>query len=106
LKVRFKNSLPLLLLWLFLSPTGIQLHHHHDEQADFRPDESDSIHARHEACAVCKFHFPLFSAQSQTVFNAPIAIIFEKLVINYSTPFFSIFLKVASVRGPPQPLLV
>jgi len=106
LKVCLKNILPLLLLWLFLYPTSVQLHHHHDEEEDFHANQGTSIQEIHDACAVCTFHFPLFSDQPQTRLNAPILLTFEKLVINYSAPFITTCLQVASVRGPPVLCLV
>jgi hypothetical protein len=101
LKVCFKNIFPVLLLWLFLYPTSVQLHHHHDEAVDFHACDGTSMHELHEACAVCEFHFTLFSDQPPITVSAPILLTFEKLVINYSAPFITSCLQVASVRGPP-----
>jgi len=101
LKSVIKNIQYLFLLWLFVHPTAIQVLHHHNDEVVFHNYADNTLHMPHSKCAVCDFHFPVFSNQLYSIHIQKCANAFEQLVICCIEPSITSTPHVAFLRGPP-----
>jgi hypothetical protein len=102
LKISIKNIPCIVLLWLFIHPTGIQLLHHHDEEGLFHDSNHFAFHAKHSKCAVCNFHFSTFPNQDHAILVIHRTAIFEALISRYIAPPIIPVLSIPLLRGPPE----
>ena len=102
LKSITKNIQYLFLLWLFVHPTAVQFLHHHNDEGVFHRYADNTLHSPHSKCAVCDFHFPVFSDQLHSIHNQKCAISFEQLIMGCFEPSITSIPHVAFLRGPPS----
>jgi len=101
LKYLSKNIQYFVLLWLFVHPTAIQFLHHHNDAGVYQTNGDNTLELQHSKCALCDFHFPIFSNKLHSIHIQKCTFTFEQFVIHYAETPSSSVLYVASLRGPP-----
>jgi hypothetical protein len=67
---KFKNSISLSLLLVFIFPSIVQFEHHlehHHEHFICKAKNEQHLHEYHENCFVCNFEFSVFSSDHKNI---------------------------------------
>ncbi len=98
---KFKNTISILLLMVFLLPSIVKVEHHHEHFKCHSKNEKH-IHILHDKCAICSFEFSAFLSVVDN-FDLQKNIFFDNYSNNYCSKYYSdLSLYSFSLRAPPN----
>lgn len=101
MKVIRGKSIALFFIVIFLFPSVVKLEHHHDEFTCHAKHEKH-LHQHHDHCAVCDFHFSLFTEHTQDVVSEAVVRPADAYKNSYKIRFYGSFPAYAFLlRAPP-----
>jgi len=79
---------PLLLLWIFFTPTVVKIAHKHETPFHCTAKNEKHFHAHYEKCLICAFQFSFFTT-GYKFHESALNETYKGYIFSYEQPFIS-----------------